>query len=791
MTALFMTTWVWQPAGSPLHIVAGAVVLAALAVFAYARTMPGRTVAAMLLLLMRLMLVAALAVLMMGPSRIPPSARDIKRPRLIMLLDTSESMRSVDCDRQSRIRCAIDRVFSRRHLDLLQAEYRLTLLGFDEHIHPLATGHSQPPKLPGHVNRPELNEIEPDLQGAPPAITTDLHPSFSSYFVRRDDEIATGKATYLNDSITSALSQSIAREEGTVVCVLSDGRDTQDAPIQPAASLAKSQHIPVYSIGFGGESLTRDATLLAVPMQEYLMPGEPGAILVKIYQSGMGEASSTLKIKQGTHVESVPIAFNHKSLVELQVPIKQDQEGVYEYEVSLDTVSGEKEVANNSQIVFCDVHKKRIRILMLEGQPFWDSKFLAQSLRKDDRIELTQITQLSANKKETIVTRVESGSSRIPQTQEDWDKFDIVILGQAIENVLDRKGVEQLKQFVSERGGHLIFSRGRAYQPKSSKGVEIAAELATLEPVVWGEGQLQKVSLSLTPSGRTSPWFSTTKMNTNIDDAFTRLPGFDSMPAIEREKPATIVLARASASGAANAAANSQPAIVRMNFGRGIVVAVLGEGLWQWSLLTPERQDLTGFYDTFWSNLARWLAMGGDFPPGQQVALQLDRTSVRLGNSLLADVVYKQSAGGPPPHLTLTSPDGRKQLIAMSPVVGRESRFRAQIQPERAGVFQVALNVPESAGNNLERRFSVYDVNLEMLQASANLLPLKILAEHTGGKYFDAKNAGDLANELHRQRATMVVPPKLEYIWDNGIVMVLLLIWAGTEWLIRRLVGLL
>lgn len=752
MSLLLTTAWIWQPVSSPLHIAGGAVALACLAVFAYTRTMSGRPIAAGVLLGMRLVLVVSLAVLLMGPSRTPPEKRDANRPRLMMLLDTSESMQTADCGGQSRIRHAIERLLNLRQIHQLGQDYRVELHAFDEKTHPLS-----------------LEQLrEPDAT------------------------IAGGKATYLNDSITSVLSQISTKEEGTVLCVISDGRDSQDAPIQPAASLAKSRNIPVFTIGLGGESLQRDATLLAVPMQEYLLPGEPGAILVKIYQSGMGEASTTLKISQAGKVESIPVSFNHKSVVELQIPIRKEDEGHYEYQVSIDPVDGEKETANNNQVVFCDVVKKRIRILMLEGRPFWDSKFLAQSLRKDDRVELTQITQLSAKKKETIVTRIEDGTPKVPTTQEDWDRYDVVILGQSIENVLNREATSQLKTFVSERGGHLIFSRGQAYQPNSATGAELAAELGVLEPVVWGNGQLEKVSLSLTPSGRTSPWFATTKMNVDVDDAFSRLPGFDSMPVIEREKPATIVLARASLAGAANAGGESHPAIVRMNYGRGIVVALLGEGLWQWSLLSPDRQDLVGFYDTFWSNLVRWLSMGGDFPPGQQVALQLDRTSVRLGSGLLADVVYKRAGTGTaPPNLTLTLPNGETQTIAMAPVLGRESRFRAQLDPQGVGVFQLALHTPDAEPVKIERKFSVYDINLERLNASANLLPLKILADHTGGEFLDVKSTADLSERLHRQRASMVVPPKLEYIWDQGFVMVLILMWAGTEWLIRRLVGLL
>ena len=750
MTPLLLNAWVWQPVDSPLHIIGGAAILAGLAAFAYARTFHERRGASSVLFAMRLAVVTALAVLLMGPSRLPPETSSTRRPRLSILLDTSESMQTADVDGMSRIRFAATRCLGAAQLQKLAQDYNVEFHGFAEKLHPLSAGQLQ----------------------------------------QDDTALAAGKATYLVDSVSAALSRIPAHEEGAVVCVISDGRDTQEAPIQPAAALAQSRKIPVYPIGLGGEMLERDATLLAVPMQPYLLPGEPGAILVKVYQAGLGDAATVLKWNHHGQVETIPVAFQHKSVVELQLPIQHEEAGLYEYNVSIDPIDGEKETQNNSQVVFCEVHKQRIRILMLEGRPSWDSKFLAQSLRKDERIELTQITQLTKQKKETIVSRVDEGAPKLPRTLDDWARYDVVILGQAIENILDRESVAQLKTFVSERGGHLIFARGRSYRLDSAQGPEMAAELGVLEPVVWGTGDLEKVSLALTPSGRTSPWFAATKMGTNVDEAFSRLPGFEVMPDIEREKPATIVLVRASLSGGANAGGTAYPGIVRMNYGRGIVVAVLGDGLWQWSLLSPDRQDLSGFYDTFWSNLVRWLSMGGDFAPGQQVALQLDRTSVRLGDPLLADVVYKGAqAGRAPPALSLVLPTGERRTLALAPVPGREARFRAQLEPDAIGVYQVVLHDRDAEASQLQRKFNVYDINLERLQSSANLMPLRVLADHSGGTFLDEKSAGDLADHLHRHRVAMVVPPRLEYVWDQGIVLTLLLLWAGAEWLLRRLAG--
>jgi hypothetical protein len=527
-------------------------------------------------------------------------------------------------------------------------------------------------------------------------------------------------------------------------------------------------------------------------MQDYLLPGEPGALLVKVFQSGMDDAKTTLTVSHGDDRQKIPLEFNHRPVVELQVPVKQDEPGQYEYLVSVDPVRGEAETDNNRQTVFCEVQKKRIRLLILEGQPFWDSKFLAQSLRKDEHLDVTQITQLSPDKRETIVTRGEGNSPKVPATAEEWARYDVVILGQALEHVLQKDSAALLDDFVSNHGGHVIFARGLAYDPQTLDGKSLGRQLARLEPVVWGTGRLENVSLALTPTGHTSQWFSIAKTGIDADLALAKLPGFEKATVVQRAKPATIVLAQASAAAPANAAAAGQPAIVRMTYGRGTVVGILGDGLWRWSLLPPDKQNLVAFYDTFWSNLVRWLAMGGEFSPDQHVALHLSRTSLRLGDPIAVDVVYKHTPPtGAHPKLELIDPAHRRREIALEPIASREPRFRATLKPETIGVYQVNVETPGMQPARQEKRFNVYDTNVERLMTAADPMTLRMLAEHSGGHFYEAEQAADLVNQLRLFRLSQHVPPQLEYIWDQGAIMVLLLVWGGSEWLLRRLAGLL
>ena len=744
--------WVWQPIASPLHILAAAAVLAVLAVFAYVRTFRGRLGLTSGLLAMRLTLVAAIAVLLMGPSSVPAEKEQSVRPKLRILVDTSESMLTKDCGGLSRFEMVQEQILSESRVRTLSREFQVEIYGFDETVHPLS-----------------LSALHGEAR-----------------------VVATGRATHLSECVTSFVSGIPANEEGASLIVISDGRDTQSDPISLAAAAARSRNVPVHTVALGGQTMTSDLAVMAVPMQDYLLPGEPGALLVKVFQSGMDDAKTTLTVSHGEDRQKIPLEFNHRPVVEIQVPVKQDEPGQYEYTVSVDPVRGEAETDNNRQTVFCEVQKKRIRLLILEGQPFWDSKFLAQSLRKDEHLDVTQITQLSDEKRETIVTRTEGGSPKVPATAEEWARYDVVILGQALEHVLQKDSADLLDDFVSNHGGHLIFARGLAYDPQTPAGKTVGRQLARLEPVVWGTGRLENVSLALTPTGRSSQWFSIAKTGIDADLALAKLPGFEKATVIQREKPATIVLAQASAAAPANAASAGQPAIVRMTYGRGTVVGVLGDGLWRWSLLPPDKQNLVAFYDTFWSNLVRWLAMGGEFSPDQHVALHLSRTSLRLGDPLAVDVVYKHTPPtGAHPKLELTDPAHRQRGIALEPIPSREPRFRATLKPETTGVYQVSVETPGMQPVRQEKRFNVYDTNVERLMTAADPMTLRMLAEHSGGRFYEAEQAADLVNQLRLFRLSQHVPPQLEYIWDQGAIMVLLLVWGGCEWLLRRVAGLL
>ncbi len=744
---------VWRPGLAPQHIIGLAGVLAALAVFAYARSFRDTPRASIALLLMRLTVIATLAVVLMGPSTVPPPTTKATKPELFVLADTSGSMLTEDCDGEARLAAARRRWLNPKTLAALSELYDVRLLGFDAEVRPLS----------------------------------------EASFQRPVEELATGRTSQIAQCVRDTLQRIDAESGEAALLVVSDGHDTGEAPMRSLALLARARGVPVHTICVGGPTYRRDLVLAAMAQQQYLLAGETGHILAKVRQVGLAGAETTLTLQSGDTRTTHPVRFGDEDVVTVKLPVRQDRPGLHEYQVSVGVVAGEAEAGNNAQSVFLEVTAQQIRVLLLEGEPYWDTKFIAQSLRKDARIDFTQITQLSRGKQEKILTR-QQGAPVVPATPEAFAAYDVIILGRGIEHLLDAAAMKLLREYVADQGGHVIFARGRAYDAETALGRRAARDIAMLEPVVWGRGLLHNLSLSVTPAGRSNPCFGFAGLTEGVEETVAKLPGFTLMPVVERAKTATIVLANAVPAGRATGPAQEgqMPALASMSYGRGGVVAVLGEGLWRWSFLPPGLAEFDNVYTTFWSNLIRWQAMSSAFLPGQDVSLKLNPSSAQLGSPVVLEVTCKLAdADGFAPTLTVTAPDGETHAVTLARQRGTTSRLQGAFVGKDIGVYTATLESPQSTPARIEKKFSLYDANLEKLYTSAKPDEMRVLAELSDGLFLQQDSTGDLPAELARLRARQAAPRAATFVWDTWMLLVGLLGWAGAEWILRRRAGLL
>lgn len=740
--------WIWQHAADGLKVIAIGGIVALLALAAYCRDLKAMPVRGWAFIVMRWLCIAAIVAVLFGPSRLTGDMATHARPILTVLLDTSGSMLTRDAQGSTRLRRAVGSWLSEDRLSALQAKFDVRIVGFAESLKAL------------------------DAQ--------DLS--------RADEELAAGSSSHYAASIGRLLSDMPDGPSPSSVLIVGDGHDSESSSLQHMAEPARNRNVLLHAVAVGSEAAAKDVAVEALPRQPYLMSGESGQIGVSLFQSGADDSEVLVRLRgQGVDQER-KVRFEGQPWSRVEFTIEPQAVGHHKYEVTALPIQGEASTSNNSQDVFVEVVAERVRVLLLEGEPHWDTKFIAQALRSDPRVELTSITRVSEQKQQVVVTRSEDVNASVPEGEETWAAYDVVILGRGMEHMLSGRAIRALDSYVSNRAGALVFARGRPVNHDTPQGRMLAPLFASIEPAVWEPGiESQTDDWRLMPAagGYSHPLLSFPGIPGGSDGVLAALPVPQPLLRVARLKPAASVLLTAGVEPV------MRPVLVTMQYGSGRVIAVLGEGLWKWGMLPPRLSAYRGALAAFWAQAVRWSAAVGEYQPGQDVALSLSRTALRLGDPISFEVSHRtpdvrQSAL----RLSLTDPLGHAHELKLQPTEDALRRASGAFLPRTAGTWAVRLDTAGSNPSSITRQFGVYDVNVERLRSEARPRVLRELAESTGGYFFHVEDGVELATLLDRRHRAGTTPPSPRYAWDRLAILLLLLGWMGLEWIGRRLSGL-
>lgn len=758
-----------RPALPPVLIGVIAVALATLAVLAYRRAIAHTERRGLLacLFVMRVLGLLALLVVLLGPSHVPPTIEREERPKVTVLLDLSESMRAEDCEGSSRLEALASKWLSKPALDALSAaaEVDFRLVG---------------------------DRSEAVGRGAVERLATDA---------------ATAKASNLIHAIGETLGGpgGAGASNGERLLLLSDGRDTSGASGGPVIELARSRAVPIDTVCAGAAVLRRDLALQAAPAQEFLYAAEEGGIIARLHQTGLPLANVEIKVEvngpEGTRSSKHVADLRGRTSAELTLPVQHETAGQYEYTLRVAQRPEEIDATNNVQTLFVDVSKAKARVLLLEGQPSWDMKFIAQSLRKDPRVELSQVSRLSEKRIEVIRSNATAAKGETGKevaatllSAESLANFDVFVLGKSIEKLGSPEIAAAIRDRALERGAAVVFARGRAYGRDAEA---FATALAPLEPVLFAGAKaapMRNMRIALGASAAALPWMRADRLGVDLVEQSDQLAAWPVLEPVDDIKPATIVLARGLPAGVDRAVGaddeRNPPAIASMRAGRGMALAMLGEGAWRWALVGHGRDRFEGVYERWMQGIVRWAASGGDARPGQDITLGLSAQSVKLEESVGVEVLLDRQLEPLPDAVTLTKPDGTTERLPITATPRNPLRLSTSFRPASVGVHTVTLESPGSAPERQQRCVSAFDPSVERVNPSADPLFMQTLAERTGGTAFGLDEAARYPEHVRKRRFATIPSQEATWVWNRFPILLMLCLWFGVEWILRRRAGL-
>jgi hypothetical protein len=607
-----------------------------------------------------------------------------------------------------------------------------------------------------------------------------------------------GAVTDLANALGAALEDD--QPPGRAVVLASDGIHNGGGGAErvlEAARLAKALACPVYTWTVGGNADVKDVAVELRSPQELAFANQAITLGVQLRQRGFGGSTVTLILEHdGKEVERKSVALpTQNGTVDAEFKVKQEKPGLYRYEVRAEPLPEEVSRANNAATLLLRVVDKPVRVLLLEGKPYWDAKFLARTLLADASIELDTIVRLSESRYlKRTVRRPPPTAGPVADTPpvEEWAvtadcsgdlanpgllrAYQVVVLGRDADVFLTDAALSTVRSWVARDGGSLVCYRG---QPEA----QISQRLGQMLPVSWAPARESRFRVHVTDRGRDLRWFPP---NPGASDTPADLPTLATGSRAEQPKPLAVVLATARGQTDAD-----DPAVSYQPYGTGRVVAIEGAGMWRWAFLPPQRQQHDDVYRSLWSGLLRWLAASADLMPGQKLALRSDKVRFNTTEPSTATLlVREEGAAAPAIELTGDGIEGKRTLRPAA--LGDEPGvFRVAFGSLPEGRYQARVAGAAAGDATAQTAFDVRSPAEEQLDLAARPDLMARIASESGGAVLSGEKAADLVGQFreHRDKSRMQRVIRLA-AWDRWWLLILAFTVWGTAWSLRRMSGL-
>jgi uncharacterized membrane protein len=473
--------------------------------------------------------------------------------------------------------------------------------------------------------------------------------------------------------------------------------------------------------------------------------------------------------------------------------------GRYLYEISTPVADDEAVATNNSRAFVLRVIRDKIRVLQVAGAPSWDVRAMRAMLEDNPNVDLISFFILRTQDSISLVPSDEMSLIPFPTRElfeQQLPSFDVIILqnfeftpyglGDYLENI--RAYVEG-GGGLAMLGGNMSFSSGGYYATPVARALPV--EL--LDPYATRLVDETEFSPALTEAGKSHP---VTALRYAVPDnlaAWKALPPLEGVNLVAGARPDATVLAVHPR--LRTAAGQPMPVIVVGEHGKGRTLAITTDSLWRFGFVAAARPGDDGRqYTRLWENAIRWLIQDPDlrnlhvdtdaveYVPGAPVRVNL-RLLGRDYQPLPGGTIALRWQLGADPATAV--PVGASEIT-----VGDDGTGSFDLHGLVPGAYRVEATAmvagKEVAANDI---FLVRDATAELDEPTGDLGRLATIAAGSGGRALATADSlpADLA--FDPPRVVRVDRRADVELWSRPLLIVLLLLLLGSEWLLRQRSG--
>lgn len=581
-----------------------------------------------------------------------------------------------------------------------------------------------------------------------------------------------GDRTNIGDALGEIVKRTAGERLGAVI-ILSDGTNTSGAPPLSIARQFSAQKVPIYTFGFGRETVSEQVRDLAARniltsptvfvknrmsvRGEFTAPGFGGQTFpVKLLLDGEVEARGSVTIASDSNRGTVELSAIPKRPGDIKVTLEVEPQ------------TGELLTDNNSMSTYITALAGGISVLEIEGKyRFWEPKFLRWALDRSPDIELTQLYLLDSS----------GTASTIPPELLQPGKFDVILLGDVAARQFTVDQMNALRDLVNKGTGLAMLGGYTSFGP----GGWGTSPLADILPVVMSpvDGQIQE-PLPMLPTDTGNRHYLlrlSSKSPQDNEKLWQQLRPLDGASQWKGLKAGAIVLAKSS---------DGKPLLVAQDYGRGRVIAFAGDTTWRWR----RGEEGIDVHARFWRQMILWLSHREELA-GTEIKVHLERRRLGTGQKLPIEVRVESADGKIVSDANVqgmvTTPSGAEVPVDL---FRQGDKYQGVFwQTEEAGDYKVRVVATRNSKDlgATEVRFLVYDEDVEMQQLAADLQLLRSISELTGGTYHTPDQLRKFLEELEPEKLNLEVDAQTyESLWDRWETLLLFAFLIATEWFIRK-----
>ena len=602
---------------------------------------------------------------------------------------------------------------------------------------------------------------------------------------------AKGNATAIGQSLMELSDEFRGRALPNVV-VISDGQQNHGLELKVAAQHLASEGIKVHCLGLGNPKPSPDLALERVQASELVLAGDEALFVMRLRGSGSGlPATATVELlnEANLRLDSRQISPSEQIGTRFSLGTILQQPGLHHLHAVVDPIAGETALDNNRLDFTVEVQPLKIRVLYVEGRPRFEYRYLKNRLIRANQDINARCWLAEAGR--DFVQEASPGLPalrRVPLSAEELlNDFDVVIIGdvdpQRISpDPLDAgRFINAVAEFVS-KGGGLLMLAGERHNPNSFRGTL----LEDLLPVFLSREAARSEEFKPLPSDPKLPHPVTRVASSPAD---TMKFWNDVSPLwwwqpVDGLKPG----AQAWLINPDETDDNGQAGIVAASiFAPEGRVGWLGtDESWRW-----RDPSIEHYLSRFWRSILRHLANGRLQGDRGRARLDVDRSRIELGESVLIEARVRDEDWEPLADISaINIHHESRQLpaVKLMAISGEAGLYRGHFRPNDIGEFSFVLTADNSAdGEVLDSvGLTVALAAAEMRDTSQNIAALKMLSSNTGGMFLQIDQAADLLSKLDgREKLTRTVSSSDTALADWRVLVLFMLLIIG-EWLMRK-----